>query len=143
MSAGLAGSVISELGGPPQCDVALYALRYNTIGVNAEPADASAAFMVPLKGCKTGPYLLVGYAQGTNVIRAQKITHPTKRNIEPTVIAAIYAAHGYAVAATDYLGLGFSTYPFAPYLVDDAEASAVIDSMRAARHAARSLGVAR
>ena len=140
MTAGLVGSTISELGGPPKCDVTLYAITYETIGVRGEPANTSAAFFVPGKGCK-GPFPLVGYAQGTNVVKAQKITDPTKRNIEPVVIAAIYAAHGDAVAATEFLGLGYSTYPYQPYLVVDAEASAVIDSMRASRNAAKTLGI--
>ena len=140
MSAGLPGQVITALGGAPECNVTLYAITYQTIGVQGEPADASEGFFVPGNGCKK-PYPLVGYAQGTNVIKAQKITNPTKRNIEPVVVAAIYAAHGDAVAATDYLGLGYSSYPYQPYLVVSAEASAVIDSMRAARAAANMLHV--
>ncbi len=141
MSAGLAGRVISALGGPPRCNVELYAIKYATIGVRGEPADASAAFFVPKHDCGPGPYPLVGYAQGTNVVKAQMITQPTHRNIEPVIVAAIFAAHGEAVAATDYLGMGLSSYPYQPYLVVDAEASAVIDSLRAARNAARRLGI--
>jgi Secretory lipase len=140
MSAGIVGQAITGTGGPPQCDVALYEITYETIGAHGEPANTSGGFFVPLKGCK-GPFPLVGYAQGTNVVKAQKITDPTKRNIEPVVVAAIYAAHGDAVAATEYLGLGYSTYPYQPYLVVSAEASAVIDSMRAARNAAKVLGI--
>jgi Secretory lipase len=140
MTAGIAGSTIAEFGGPPQCDVTLYAITYETIGAHGEPANTSGAFFVPATGCQ-GPFPLVAYAQGTNVIRAQKITDPTARNIEPVVIAAIYAAHGDAVAATEYLGLGYSTYPYQPYLVVNSEASAVIDSMRASRNAAKTLGV--
>jgi pimeloyl-ACP methyl ester carboxylesterase len=140
MTAGLAGQVITELGGAPLCDVTLYAIKYQTIGIHGESADASEGFFVPNKGCKA-PFPLVGYAQGTNVVKAQKITAPTKRNIEPTVVAAIYAAHGDAVAATDYLGLGYSSYPYQPYLVIDSEAAAVIDSMRASRTAAKMLHV--
>jgi hypothetical protein len=136
---GFAEHVISELGGAPKCDVALYAILYKTIGINGEPATASAAFFVP-SGCK-GPYILIGYGQGTNVVKAQKITKPTKVNIEPQIQAAIFASHGYAMAATDYLGLGYSNYAFEPYLVVNAEASAVIDSMRAARIAAGKLHV--
>jgi pimeloyl-ACP methyl ester carboxylesterase len=141
MNGGIAGPTIAELGGPARCDVSLYAVRYVTIGGKGEPANASAGFFVPGKGCK-GPFLLVGYAQGTNFVRAMKITDPTKLNIEPVVLGAIFAAHGYAIAATDYLGLGYSTYPYQPYLVANSEASAVIDSMRAIRHAARTLHVA-
>jgi pimeloyl-ACP methyl ester carboxylesterase len=137
---GFAEQVIAQLGGPPKCDVALYSVVYRTVGVKGEPATASAAFFVPKAGCK-GPFTLVGYGQGTNVVEAQKITDPTKLNIEPPVLAAIFAAHGYAMAATDYLGLGYSNYPYQPYLVVNAEASAVIDSMRAIRSAATRLHV--
>jgi hypothetical protein len=140
MNGGIAGPTIAELGGPAKCDVALYAVRYVTIGGKGEPANTDAGFFVPGKGCK-GPFLLVGYAQGTNFVRAMKITDPTKLNIEPVVLGAIFAAHGYAIAATEYLGLGYSTYPYQPYLVANSEASAVIDAMRAIRHAARTLHV--
>ncbi|MBV8153556.1 MAG: alpha/beta hydrolase [Candidatus Eremiobacteraeota bacterium] len=136
---GYAEQVVTQLGGAPKCDAALYSMTYETIGISGEPALASAAFFVP-SGCK-GPYLLIGYGQGTNVVKAQKITEPTGRNIEPQLQSAIWASHGYAMAATDYLGLGYSTYPFEPYLVVTAEASAVIDSMRAARNAAKTLHV--
>lgn len=141
MVSGLALSTVAALGGPPECDVAIYMIRYATIGAHGEPADASEGFYVPQRGCR-GPFLMVGYAQGTNFLRAMKISNPTKRNVEPGIIAAVYAAHGYVVAATDYLGLGYSTYPYEPYLVSASEASAVIDAMRAARHAAPNLGVA-
>lgn len=137
---GFAEQVVTQLGGPPKYDVTLYAILYNTVGVNGEPATASAAFWVPVtRGA--GAYTLIGYGQGTNVVKAQKITNPTKANIEPQLQAAIWASHGYAMVATDYLGLGFSNYSFEPYLVVNSEASAVIDSMRAARIAARRLHV--
>ena len=140
MNGGIAGPTIVKLGGKAQCDVAIYSVRYETIGAKGEPADANEGFYVPLAGC-SGAHMLIGYAQGTNFTRAMKITDPTKQNIEPVVLAAIFAAHGYALAATEYLGLGSSTYPYQPYLVADSEASAVIDAMRAARRAARTLGV--
>jgi hypothetical protein len=132
--------VITSLGGAPKCDVTLCSIKYATVGVGGEYADTSEGFFVPGTGCK-GPFPLVGYAQGTNVVKAQMITRPTKANIEPVVVAAIYAAHGDAVAATEYLGLGLSSYPYQPYLVVNAEASAVIDSMRASRNAAAALHV--
>jgi len=53
-----------------------------------------------------------------------------------------FVAQGYAVVATDYLGYALSEYPFHPYMHADSEASAVIDSIRAARHAAKALGLA-
>lgn len=141
MEGGEAGPFITSIGGPPKCDVDVYAVRYVTIGAHGEPADASAGFYVPGRGCK-GPFLLVGYSQGTNMNRAMNIAVPTSKNPEPLILAGIYAAHGYVVAATDYLGLGYSTYPYEPYLVSSAEASAEIDAMRAVRNAAKKMHVA-
>jgi pimeloyl-ACP methyl ester carboxylesterase len=55
---------------------------------------------------------------------------------ETFLLAAMYAAQGYTVVATDYLGFAQSTYAYHPYLHADSEASSVIDSIRAARNAA-------
>jgi pimeloyl-ACP methyl ester carboxylesterase len=147
MSAGLFGKVITELGGAPKCAVKLFGIKYETVGVNGERANASAAFFIPQAPCKP-PFPLVGYAHGTNPVKEQLITSPkttsatwTAPDQDPVVVAAVFAAHGYAVAATDYLGLGLSTYPFHPYLHAASEASAVVDSMRAARAAALKLNV--
>ncbi len=147
MEKGLFGEVIDSIGGKPKCNVVLYGMKYETIGVHGEAANASAAFFVPGAGC-AGPFPLVGYSHGTNPVKEQMISKPsttsateTAPDQNPIVVAAIYAAHGYATAATDYLGLGLSTYSFHPYLVGSAEASAVIDSMRAARAAAATLKV--
>src|SRR6185312_13958639 len=140
MEGGEAGPFVTGIGGAPKCDVELYAVRYTTIGAHGEPADASAGFYVPGRGCK-GPYLLIGYSQGTNFNRAMNVAVSTKKNPEPLILGGIYAAHGYVVAATDYLGLGYSTYPYEPYLVMSAEASAEIDAMRAIRNAAKTLHV--
>jgi pimeloyl-ACP methyl ester carboxylesterase len=54
----------------------------------------------------------------------------------------MYAAQGYAVVASDLLGYAKSTYSYHPYLHADSEASAIIDSIRAARNAAPSQGAA-
>lgn len=141
-------AIITQVGGPPKCDVTLYSIDYETVGVKEEPANASAALFVPHSGCGGGPYPLIGYAHGTNLAKSQMITDPKSSNSLltppdslPVVVAAIFASHGYVVVATDYLGLGHSTYPYHPYLVGDAEASAVIDALRAAKTAATKLGV--
>ncbi len=141
------GAIAVAVGGAPSCDVALYSIAYETVGVHGEQANASAALFVPQTGC-TGPFPLIGYSHGTNLSKSQKITDPasvsftdTAPDSSPIVVAALLAAHGYAVAATDYLGLGLSTYPFHPYLDAEAEASAVVDSLRAARSSASQLGV--
>jgi len=141
--------IIAAVGGPPLCDVTLYSIDYKTAGVKGEPANASEGFFVPGAACGTGPFPLIGYAHGTNTVKQQKISDPTTYSPEltapdqdPFVVAAIFASQGYAVAATDYLGLGDSTYPFHPYLQVNSEATSVIDALRAARTVAAKSGVA-
>jgi len=148
MNADPNGAVAAELAGPAVCAVTLYAIDYQTVGVSGERANASAALFVPQAGCN-GPFPLVGYAHGTNVVKAQKITQPSTTNPQftppdqlPIAIAAFFAAHGYVTVATDYLGLGDSTYPYHPYLQGASEATSVEDSLRAARNAAKTIGIA-
>jgi pimeloyl-ACP methyl ester carboxylesterase len=59
---------------------------------------------------------------------------------ETATLAALYAAQGTTVVATDYLGYAGSTFPYHPYLHAASEASTVIDSLRAARLAAYQTG---
>ena len=80
MEAGVINGVVTRLVGKPLCDVVLYAVRYKTIGVKGEATDASAAFMVPDKGCGAGPFPLIGYAHGTNIAKNQLITDPSTSN---------------------------------------------------------------
>ena len=149
MAADQNSAIISPIGGAPQCDVLLYTLRYTTIGVHGEPATASAGLFLPTATCGPPPYPLVSYEHGTNIVRSQFISDPSTVNEAltapdqlPVVVAAIFASHGYATVATDYLGLGLSTYPFHPYLHAESEASAAIDALRAARKATQQLNIA-
>lgn len=144
LSKGRGLSAAALFGGAPQCNVTLYSIVYDTIGVHGEAALASAAMYVPGPRCK-GPYPLVGYAHGTIFTKPESLTAATSQHLpgvvqnpESIIIAAIYAAHGYVVAATDYLGFGLSNYSYHPYFHADSEASAVIDAMRAVRNAAPS-----
>jgi hypothetical protein len=50
-------------------------------------------------------------------------------------LVAMFAAHGYAVVPSDYLGFARSTYVFHPFLHADSEATTLVDAIRAARHA--------
>lgn len=129
---------LQAISGKAKCDVKVVALNYNTIGVNAEAANASAVMLVPGGvGC-TGPSPLLAYARGTEVSKVRTLANPADG--ETFLLAAVYAAQGYTVVATDYLGYAKSTYSYHPYLHSDSEASAVIDSIRAARKAADKVG---
>ncbi len=127
--------------GAAQCDVRIVALNYNTVGAKGEPTNASAALLVPTGpvGC-TATAPLVAYAKGTDVRQPRTLASGT--DDETFTLIAMFAAHGYAVVATDYLGYAKSAYPFHPYLHADSEATSLIDAIRAARNAAGSVGLA-
>jgi pimeloyl-ACP methyl ester carboxylesterase len=93
--------------------------------------------LVPAGNCTT-PAALVAYAKGTDVQKPRTLANPA--DTETFLLAAMYAAQGYAVVATDYLGFAKSTYSYHPYLHADSEANSVIDGVRAARNAAYAVG---
>jgi dienelactone hydrolase len=128
-----------EAAGAARCDVEVRALLHRTVGTRGEPALASGALLVPSGPDCPGPFPLVAYARGTEDDRSRRLADPGDR--ETRLLATMFAAQGYAVVATDYLGYAGSDYAFHPYLHAETEASTVIDSIRAARHELRELGV--
>lgn len=138
---GTAASGLQPLSGKAKCDVKVVALNYSTVGVAGEKANASGVMLVP---APTGanciaPAALVAYAKGTDVQKPRTLANPA--DSETFLLIAMYAAQGYAVVATDYLGFAKSTYAYHPYLHANSEASSVIDSIRAARKAAAATAV--
>jgi len=136
MAAFDAGS-LKALTGAAKCDVKVVPLNYKTIGVSGEKTNASGVLLLPSGSNCTKPAGLVAYAKGTDVQKLRTLANPADG--ETLLLAAMYAAQGYAVVATDYLGFAKSEYPYHPYLHADSEASSVIDSIRAARNAATAL----
>lgn len=129
---------LASLTGLAKCDVKVVALNYATVGVKGEPTNASGVMLVPSgTGC-TASTGLVAYAKGTDVQKTRTLANPADG--ETGLLAAMYAAQGYVVVATDYLGFAKSNYRFHPYLHADSEATSVIDSIRAARNAASAVG---
>ncbi|MBS0401949.1 MAG: esterase [Proteobacteria bacterium] len=144
IDAATAASGLQALTGKATCGVKILALNYATIGAKGEPgANSSGALMVPTgpagSTCATAATPLLAYAHGTVV--SKPITMADPNNAETMLLAAFYAAQGYSVVASDYLGYAQSTYAYHPYLHADSEASSVIDSIRAARNAAGTVGV--
>ena len=139
VDAGTASSGLQPISGKARCDVRVVALNYATVGVNGEAANASGVMLVPAGSCANQSYPLVAYAKGSDVQKPRTLANPS--DSETFLLSAMYASQGYAVVASDYLGFAKSTYSYHPYLHADSEASTVIDSIRAARNAAASLGV--
>lgn len=139
INAGASASGLQAIAGPARCDVQVLALNYSTVGVNAEKTNASGVMLVPGGSCPNSNLPLVAYAKGTDVQKPRTLANPTDG--ETFLLAAMYAAQGYAVVATDYLGFAKSNYAYHPYLHADSEATSVIDSIRAARKAAAARNV--
>lgn len=139
IDAGTASTGLQALSGKAKCDVKVVALNYHTRGPADEDTNASAALLVPTGGvgCNAAA-ALVAYAKGTDVQKPRTLANPSDG--ETFLLIAMYAAQGYAVVATDYLGYAKSAFPYHPYLHADSEASSVIDSIRAARNAATGVG---
>jgi pimeloyl-ACP methyl ester carboxylesterase len=128
---------LKTLTGAAKCDVKVVPLNYKTIGVNGEKTNASGVLLLPSGSSCAAPAGLVAYAKGTDVQKNRTLANPADG--ETFLLAAVYAAQGYAVVATDYLGFAKSEYAYHPYLHADSEASSVVDSIRAARKAATAL----
>ena len=129
---------LKALTGSAKCDVKVISLNYVTPGAKGESSNASGVLLMPTGMDCNGPVPLVAYAKGTDVQKPRTLADPT--DSETGLLAAMYAGQGYAVVATDYLGFAKSNHSYHPYLQADSEASSVIDSIRAARHAVNSLG---
>jgi pimeloyl-ACP methyl ester carboxylesterase len=139
IDAGTASNGLQPLSGTAKCAVNVVALNYNTHGANGEKTNASGVMLVPTGSAAcTAASALVAYAKGTDLIKTRTLANPS--DPETFLLIAMYAAQGYTVVATDYLGYAQSAYPYHPYLHADSEASSVIDSIRAARLAAASVG---
>ncbi len=133
-----ANQQLLALGGTPVCDIAVYHMRYTTVGGANEATEASGALMVPTGGdakC-TGPRPILLYAHGTTTDRAYDISNiQNEQNAEGIVLAAFFASQGYIVVAPNYAGYDTSTLPYHPYLVADQQSKDMIDALTAARSA--------
>jgi pimeloyl-ACP methyl ester carboxylesterase len=137
IDASTAASGLQPLSGKAKCDVKVVALNYNTIDPASKDSNASAVMLVPAGAC-TSAAALVAYAKGTDVQKPRTLANPA--DAETGLLMAMYAAQGYAVVATDYLGFAKSALSYHPYLHADSQATTVIDSIRAARAAAGTVG---
>lgn len=140
IDAGTTANGLRALSGAARCDVKVIALNYNTAGVKGDDSNASGVMLVPTGSgtvCSAATPLLA-YAKGTDVQKPRTLANP--QDGETFLLAAMYAAQGYTVVATDYLGFAKSEYGYHPYLHADSEASVVIDAIRAARNAAPAVG---
>ena len=135
-----AATGLQPLTGTAKCDVTVVQINYQTSGVQpGEMTNASAAVLVPSGAGCPGPFPLIAYGRGTTPFKTHTMANP--EDPETIRLMAFFAAQGYVVVATDYLSYALSSYPYHPYMHADTEASSMIDSIRATRNAASSMGL--
>jgi pimeloyl-ACP methyl ester carboxylesterase len=133
----LTNQPLLTLGGTPVCDIAIYHVRYTTVGCANEATTASAALMVPFgtdATCRGGRPMLV-YAHGTTTDRAYNIADLQGQKRPEAYAMAFFASQGYIVVAPNFAGYDSSTLPYHPYLVADQQSKDMIDAVTAARSA--------
>lgn len=135
---GKPGSLISAepLDGAPE-GAAAYRILYRSTGLRGEIIPVSGMVIVPPGPAPAGGRPIVAWAHPTTGVVPRCAPSLARKRFEMIAGLRLLLARGYAVAATDYPGLG--TDQVHPYLVGDSEGRAVLDSVRAA-HAIRGVG---
>ncbi|WP_089243919.1 lipase family protein [Rhodococcoides kyotonense] len=114
-------------------------ITYWTIGSNGEPALSTGAFFVPEGTAPDGGWPVIGWAHGTSGLDdncAPSLIGPADAQRDRQYLGT-WLAQGYAIAATDYVGLG--TPGLMPYLDGKVSAHSVVDSVKASREVDASL----
>ncbi|QBJ94797.1 lipase [Rhodococcus sp. ABRD24] len=104
-------------------------VTYWSTGPIGRPALSTGALFVPPGDPPDGGWPVVSWAHGTVGIADQ--CAPTRSGMIGGPYLANWLSQGYAIVATDYVGLG--TPGIHPYLDGPSEAHSVIDMVRAAR----------
>lgn len=130
--AGAPGTIIraQPMRGAPD-GAAAYRVLYRSVGLRDQPIAVSGVVVVPAGPAPAGGRPIVAWAHPTTGVVphcAPSLAIGVFRQIQGL---RAMLARGYAVAATDYPGLG--TPGPHPYLVGVSEGRAIIDSVRAAR----------
>jgi hypothetical protein len=133
----LGKTLVNVLNYAPLCTITVYQLDYQTIDPAGNLTPASGALMVPSGAAAcVGGRPIVLYAHGTSTDRSYNFADLTSSdNGEGLVVAAVFAAMGYIVAAPNYVGYDTSTLNYHPYLNADQQSKDMIDALAAARGA--------
>jgi pimeloyl-ACP methyl ester carboxylesterase len=132
IDASVTASGLAPLVGSAQCDVVVKRVHYQTIGGASEATTASGLVALPSGGANCdGTRPVVAYARGTDDNKTLSMADPT--DTEVFAILATYAAQGYIVVAPSYTGYFGSSLSYHPYLVAEAQASDMVDALRAAK----------
>lgn len=117
---------------------AAYRMRYTSTGATGDPVVVAGALFVPRGRAPRRGWPVVSWAHGTVGVADACAQSTAGRSERDIAYLSAWLDAGYAVAATEYEGLGVAG-PH-PYLHGRSESYGVIDVVRAARHVDRSIG---
>ena len=110
-----------------------FRVLYSSVGQKGEPVAVSGMMFISNKPAPPGGRPVIGWAHGTVGLAPQCAPSRSKNVLGDTDDwLNIAMDNGYAVAATDYLGLG--TPGPKTYLIGEQEAADVVNSVRALRN---------
>lgn len=130
----------SPMAGAPRGSTA-WRIRYETTDQNRKPTESTAILVAPNGPAPSGGRNVVAWAHGTTGIAESCAPSLGSNALTSIPDLAGMLGRGWTIVATDYPGLG-TPGPHA-YLVGDAAAHAVLDSVRAARQFPRAGAVDR
>lgn len=108
----------------------VHRVRYRSRSTVGEDIVVSGLLAVPDGPAPDGGWPVLAWAHGTTGVADR--CAPSRHGAEAIPLLTEHLERGWAVAATDYEGLG--TPGMHPYLVSGSEGRSVLDSARAARH---------
>lgn len=108
-----------------------YRITYTTRDAAGRPASSSGVVFVPQGTPPDGGWPVVSWAHGTVGLGDACAPSRNPRSARDANYLAHWLSQGYAIVATDYIGLG--TPGVHPYLEGASEATAVTDMVRAGR----------
>ena len=140
LSASASGRNLLALAGTPKCGINFHYMEYNTVGGQGEATNATGGIMVPTgtDAACTGARPVLLYSHGTTVEKSFNMASPA--NGEAGLIAAMFAAQGYIVVTSNYVGYDASRSTYHPYLLAEQQSNDMIDALRAARQAFSKVG---
>jgi acetyl esterase/lipase len=106
-------------------------VMYLSTDLEGQPIAVTGTVVAP-NGTSVEPRKIIAWAHGTTGIRAECGVSHTSDPYQQTPAIERMLAEGFVVTITDYPGLG--TPGMHPYMVGQAAAQSVLDSVRAARH---------
>ena len=140
LSASASGRSLLALAGTPKCGINFHYMEYNTVGGQNEATNATGGIMVPTgtDAACSGARPVLLYSHGTTVEKSYNIASPA--NSEAGLVAAMYAAQGFIVVTSNYVGYDASRSTYHPYLLAEQQSNDMIDALRAARQAFANIG---